>query len=309
MRLVFMGTPAFAVPALERLASDGHVVAAVYTRAPKPAGRRGLHTLASPVHLSADRLALPVHTPASLRGEEAADVFRSHRADVAVVAAYGLLLPAAILDAPVHGCLNLHASLLPRWRGAAPIHRAVMAGDALTGATVMRMDEGLDTGPIGPTVEIPIGENDTTGDVHDRIAQAGAKLLSDALASLARGELAFVPQPEQGASYAKKIDKSELRVDWTKPAKTVRDQIRGLSPAPGAWSEIDFGRGLERIKILECRLAEGGGLPGVAIDNALAVACGEGAVRITSLQRPGKEQMSAESLLRGTGAPAGVRLL
>lgn len=306
MRVVFMGTPDFAAPALERIVERGHEIIAVYTRAPKPAGRRGLMEVPSAVHATAARLGLPVLTPSTLRKPEAADIFRSHQADVAVVAAYGLLLPLPILEAPLYGCVNLHASLLPRWRGAAPIHRAVMAGDARTGVTLMRMEEGLDTGPAGPNEQIDIGENDTTGDVHDRLAGLAAALVARALPELERGELVFTPQPDEGVTYARKIDKSECPIDWSRPAKAVHDHIRGLSPFPGAYFEVDLGRGPERIKVLESRLAEGEGPPGVALDDRLTIACGSGAVRLSSLQRAGKQRMSAEVFLRGASLPAGA---
>ncbi|HUZ66424.1 MAG TPA: methionyl-tRNA formyltransferase [Beijerinckiaceae bacterium] len=309
MRVVFMGTPDFAVPALTELILRGQDVVAVYTRVPKPAGRRGLTMFPSPIQATAARFGLPVFTPSTLRSPEAAEEFRMHRADVAVVAAYGLLLPPAILEAPTHGCLNLHASLLPRWRGAAPIHRCVMAGDTHTGVTLMRMDEGLDTGAAGPAAHIDVGLNDTTGDVHDRLAARGAALLGRSLAALERNELVFTPQSDDGVTYARKIEKSECRIGWGQAASAVHNQIRGLSPFPGAFFETDLGRGPERIKVLESRLAEGAGPPGVALDDRLTIACGSGAVRLISLQRAGKARLAADVFLRGASLAAGASLV
>src|SRR5688500_7880481 len=237
MRLVFMGTPDFAVPALIELAARGHDIAAVYTRAPKPAGRRGLELTPSPVEREARKLGLNVLTPASLKGEEAAAAFRAHNADAAVVVAYGLLLPKPILDAPRLGCFNIHASLLPRWRGAAPIHRAIMAGDEATGVTIMKMDEGLDTGDMAMVDRVAIGPDATTGDMHDVLARTGADLVARALAALERGSLSLTKQPTAGVTYAHKISKDETRIDWSKPARKVHNHIRGLSPSPGAWFE------------------------------------------------------------------------
>jgi methionyl-tRNA formyltransferase len=306
VRIVFMGTPDFAVPTLVALAGGGEI-AAVYTRAPKSAGR-GLAARRSPVHEAAERLRLPVLHPTTLKGEAAAEAFRAHQADVAVVVAYGLLLPKAILAAPKFGCLNLHASLLPRWRGAAPIARAVMAGDAETGVAIMRMEEGLDTGSVALIERVPIAADATAGQLHDQLAQLGADLMRYALAALERGALEFKPQAEAGATYAKKIDKNETRIDWSRPWKTVHDHIRGLSPFPGAWFEIE---GKERLRVRALRAArgDGAGPPGLVLDDRLTVACGEGAVRLVQVQRAGAKAMAAEEFLRGTPVPAGTRLV
>ena len=279
LRVVFMGTPDFSVPTLTEIIAQGHEVAAVYTRAPKPAGR-GMDLRLSPVHALAERFSIPVLTPKSLRSEEAAEAFRSHDADVAVVVAYGLILPKPVLDAPRLCCLNLHASLLPRWRGAAPIQRAIMSGDRETGVMVMRMEEGLDTGPVGMAEKIPIGADDTAADLHDRLARIGADLMVRALAALERGGLMFTPQAAEGVTYAAKIDKGEARIDWGMPAPGIHNQIRGLSPFPGAFFEADLGRGRERVKVLRACLADGNGAPGVALDDALTIACGAGAVQL-----------------------------
>ncbi len=300
-----MGTPDFAVPTLVELASRGHDVAAVYTRAPAAAGR-GLGERRSPAHEAAARSNIPVLHPASLKGEEAAEAFRAHKADVAVVVAYGLLLPKAILDAPEFGCLNLHASLLPRWRGAAPINRAIMAGDKETGAMVMRMDEGLDTGPVALAERTPLGADETAGELHDRLMRVGADLMVRAIMALERGSLDFKPQPAEGATYAKKIEKGETRIDWSRPAREVHNHIRGLSPFPGAWCET--GDGL-RVKVLRSMLVEGKGAPGAVLDDALTIACAEGAVRLEDVQRAGAKAMSAEEFLRGTPLRAGAKLL
>jgi methionyl-tRNA formyltransferase len=294
MKIVFMGTPQFAVPALEALA-DSHEVAAVYTQPPRPAGR-GQAPRPSPVQAAAAARGLPVLTPASLRDGGAIAALRDHGAEVAVVAAYGLILPQAALDAPRRGCLNIHASLLPRWRGAAPIHRAVIAGDPVTGVTIMRMDAGLDTGPMLLAEATPIGPAETTGELHDRLAAIGARLVLQALGRL--DDLHPVPQPAEGATYAAKIGKAEARVDWTRPAREVDRLIRGLSPAPGAWAEAEG----ERIRLLRSRPAAGDGVPGTVL-HGLTVACGEGAVEITEAQRPGRRPQPAADLLRGF-APA-----
>jgi methionyl-tRNA formyltransferase len=309
MRVVFMGTPDFSVPVLDALVAAGHEIAAVYTRAPKPAGRRGLELTPSPVHARAAALGFEVRTPKSLRPEDAAADFAALDADIAVVVAYGLILPKAVLDAPRRGCLNIHASLLPRWRGAAPIQRAIMAGDAETGVMIMQMEEGLDTGPVGATATTPIGRDETASELHDRLSAMGARLIVDALADLAAGRLAFVAQDEAGVVYAHKIEKTESRIDWTLPAQTLHDRIRGLSPFPGAWCEIDLGRGAERVKILRTALATGAGAPGTALDDALTIACGEGALRLVEVQRAGKGPMRAVDFLRGVTLPAGTRLL
>ena len=312
LRVIFMGTPAFAVPTLAEILAQGHEVCAVYTRAPKPAGRRGLELTPSPVQVLAERFALPVHTPATLRSPDAVARFAAHGADVAVVVAYGLILPPAILAAPRLGCLNLHGSLLPRWRGAAPIQRAVMAGDRESGVMAMRMDEGLDTGPVGMAERLAIGPDMTAGALHDALAPLGADLMARALSALARGSLQFTPQSGDDVTYAKKIDKAETRINWSLPAPALHDHIRGLSPFPGAWFEGDFGRGPERVKVLRSVLAQsvleqGAGMPGVALDEALTIACGSGALRLVELQRAGKGVMRGDEFLRGHKVPAGVR--
>jgi len=304
MRIVFMGTPQFAVPAVSALAGHGHEIVAVYTRAPQPAGRRGLTLTPSPVQTLANQFANPVFTPKTLRDDEQVEIFRAHGADVAVVVAYGLILPKSILAAPVHGCLNLHASLLPRWRGAAPIQRAIMAGDKATGIMVMRMEEGLDTGPVSLAARVAIGTDDTAGEMQDRLSLLGADLIIRAIAALARDSLVFHAQSEDGVTYAHKISKEECRIDWSRPAREVHNHIRGLSPFPGAYFEADFGRGMERIKVWRSTLAEGSGVPGAIIDDQLTMACGSGAVRLLSVQRAGKAPMDAASFLRGARPPA-----
>jgi methionyl-tRNA formyltransferase len=302
LRVVFMGTPAFSTPVLRAVMDAGHQVVACYTRAPKPAGRRGLTLTRSPVHEAAEGAGIPVFTPSTLRNAEAAGIFAAHGADVAVVVAYGLILPRPVLDAPRLGCLNLHASLLPRWRGAAPIQRAIMAGDATTGVMVMRMEEGLDTGPVAMGDATPIGADETAGELHDRLSERGAALMARALAGLARDELAFTPQDEAGVTYAHKIDKAETRIDWRAPAAEVHNRIRGLSPFPGAWFEADFGRGLERVKALRSTLAAGAGAPGERLGAGLVVACGAGAVQLVEVQRAGKTPVSAADFLRAGGS-------
>jgi methionyl-tRNA formyltransferase len=303
LRLIFMGTPDFAVPALLELAARGHEIAAVYTRAAKPAGR-GMAVQATPVEREARRLGLSVLTPKSLKDAAAQAAFRAHGADAAVVIAYGLLLPKPVLDAPRLGCFNVHASLLPRWRGAAPINRAVMAGDAESGVTIMKMDEGLDTGAMAMAEGVPIGADMTAGDLHDELARLGADLMARALAALERDTLALTPQPTAGVTYAAKIAKDETRIDWAKSWRAVHDHIRGLSPFPGAWFELDGAR----IKALRATRGDGGGAPGTVLDDALTVACGEGAVRLTQVQRAGKQPMSAEDFLRGTAVKRGTQV-
>jgi methionyl-tRNA formyltransferase len=303
LRIVFMGTPEFAVPTLVELIGRGYEVAAVYTRAPA-AGGRGMAERRSPVHETAEKFGLPVLHPTSLNGDAAAEAFRGHAADVAVVMAYGLLLPKAILEAPEYGCLNLHASLLPRWRGAAPIARAIMAGDSETGVCVMRMDQGLDTGPVALAERVPIGPDTTAGELHDQLAVLGADLMARALAALERGVLEFKPQPAEGVTYAKKIEKGETQIDWSKPWKQVHDHIRGLSPHPGAWFEA----GGTRIKVIRSTRGEGSGPAGAVLDDRLTVACGEGAVRLLELQRAGGKPMGVEEFLRGLPLAAGTRL-
>jgi len=303
LRLVFMGTPDFAVPTLVEIVGGGHEIAAVYTRAPQPAGR-GLAPKPSPVARQAECFGLPVFTPKTLKETDAAEAMRAHRADAAVVVAYGLILPKSILEIFPRGCFNLHASLLPRWRGAAPIHRAIMAGDQETGVMVMKMDEGLDTGAIAMAERVPIGADATTGELHDELARRGADLMLRALAALEKSQLQLSPQAASGVTYANKIDKSETRIDWTKPWHEVHNHCRGLSPFPGAWCEFP---GAGRVKILRTTKGEGSGPPGRVFDDRLTVACGSGAVRLVELQRAGKQPMGADEFLRGTPvAPATV---
>jgi methionyl-tRNA formyltransferase len=307
LRVVFMGSPVFAVPTLAEIIGAGHEVVAVYAQPPRPAGRGQAERL-QPVHQFAQNAGIPVFTPLGLRGPDAVEQMRAHDADVAVVVAYGVILPQAILDVPRFGCLNLHGSLLPRWRGAAPIHRAIMAGDTETGVMVMRMEAGLDTGPVGLAEHFPIGANATTGDVHDALSSLGAGLIVRALAALERSSLTFTPQSEHGVTYAKKIEKAESRINFTRPATEVHNHIRGLSPFPGAWFEIGTGTSRERIKVLRSLVAEGAGSPATIIDDALAVACGTGAIRIVEVQRAGKKPMSATEMLRGFKVQPGTAL-
>jgi methionyl-tRNA formyltransferase len=308
MRIVFMGTPDFAVPTLARLAQDGHTIAAVYTRAPAKAGR-GMSLRPSPVHALADSLGLPILTPSTLRTPEAAETFASHGADVAVVVAYGMLLPQAILDAPRHGCLNLHGSLLPRWRGAAPIQRAVMAGDPESGVGVMRMEAGLDTGPVALEARIPITPGMTAGALHDALMPVGANLMARALVLLEKGTLTFTPQPVEGVVYAHKITNDEARIDWSRPAAQVANHINGLSPFPGAFFEIDLGKGPERVKALRAIPAEGAGEAGTLRDAEGIVTCGDGAVRLLELRRAGKGgSASGAEFVRGARITPGTRL-
>ena len=295
MRVVFMGSPEFSVPVLEAL-HQAHEIVAVYCQPPRPAGR-GKADRPTPVHARALALGLPVRHPVSLRGEDAAREFAALRADVAVVVAYGLILPQAILDAPRLGCLNIHASLLPRWRGAAPIHRAIMAGDAATGVCIMQMDEGLDTGPVLLRREVPIGPQETTAELHDRLSLLGAEAILEALDRLP--DLTAEPQADLGVTYAAKIDKAEARVDWTRPAAEVDRQIRGLSPFPGAWADVQG----ERVKLLKSRLADGQGAPGEVLDG-FTIACGTGAVEVLEAQREGKRPTSARDFLNGIMLPA-----
>lgn len=307
MRLVFMGTPDFSVPTLTALVEHGHDVAAVYTRAPKPAGRRGLDEQPSPVHATALRLGLPVQTPRTLRDPDVQVRFAAHGADVAIVVAYGLILPRPVLDAPRKGCLNIHGSLLPRWRGAAPIQRAVMAGDPETGVDIMRMEEGLDTGPVAMRERMPIGPQTTAGDLHDELAHHGAALAVRALAALASDTLSFVPQPAAGVTYAAKIDKGEARIDWRGDAEAVRNHIHGLSPFPGAWFEADLGRGPERVKILRATVADrsvSGAPPGAWLGDAIA--CGSGALVPIRVQRAGRAPVSFAEFVNGIRVSSGT---
>jgi len=299
LRVVFMGTPDIAVPTLSEIIGAGHDIVAVYAQPPRPAGR-GMELRKSPVHAHAEASGIPVLTPRSLKGEAEQAAFRAHDADVAVVVAYGLLLPKAILDAPREGCLNMHGSALPRWRGAAPIQRAIMAGDTETAAMVMRMDEGLDTGPICLVERIGIGPDMTAGELHDRMMLVGAGLIVRALSALERGSLVCAPQPAEGITYASKIDKAETRIDFTRPAAEVHNHIRGLSPFPGAWLEAGAEGKRERIKVLRSAVVEGRGEPGSVLDPAgPVIACGEGAVRLVEVQRAGKRPMSGAELVRG----------
>ncbi|MCJ2090472.1 methionyl-tRNA formyltransferase [Methylobacterium sp. E-005] len=308
MRVVFMGTPDFAVPTLEKLAQDGHTIVAVYTRPPTKAGR-GMSLRPSPVHALAEKLGVPVLTPTTLRTPEAAETFAAHHADVAVVVAYGMLLPQTILDAPKHGCLNLHGSLLPRWRGAAPIQRAVMAGDAESGVGVMRMEAGLDTGPVALEARVAINPGMTAGALHDALMPVGAALMARALGLLEQGALTFTPQPEDGVVYAHKITNDEARIDWSRPAPEVANHINGLSPFPGAFFEADFGKGSERVKVLRASTGDGSGAAGTLLDADGTVACGSGAVRLLELRRAGKGgSASGAEFARGARLTPGARL-
>ncbi|MEM9430437.1 MAG: methionyl-tRNA formyltransferase [Pseudomonadota bacterium] len=298
MRIVFMGSPAFAVPSLLRLAEE-HEILAVYSQPPRPAGR-GKKPRPTAVQAEAEALGVPVRIPAQLKDAAEQEAFAALAADVGVVAAYGLILPPQVLAAPRHGCLNIHASLLPRWRGAAPIHRAILAGDAETGICIMEMEPGLDTGPVLAEARLPIGAEETTGTLEVKLAKLGADLVAETLARL---PLSGRPQPQEGATYAKKIDKAEARVDWRRPARDVDRQIRGLSPAPGAWSESETGR----LKLLGSRIADGSGAPGTVLGGT-RVACGTGAVELTVLQRAGKAPSTAAEFLRGTSLVPGSRL-
>ena len=304
LRLVFMGTPDFAVPTLVEIVGAGHEVVAAYTRAPQLAGR-GMELRPSPVEREARRFGIAVLTPKTLRTPQAQEIFRAHEADIAMVVAYGLILPIPVLDAPPLGCFNLHASALRRWRGAAPINRAVMAGDTETAVMAMKMEEGLDTGPIAGAERVAIDPDMTAGELHDRLSRLGADLMVRTLGALERGSLQLTPQPDEGVTYAAKIDKNETRIDWSKPWQAVHDHRRGLSPFPGAWSELP---GAGRIKVLRTTRGEGSGAPGTVLDDRLTVACGDGAVRIVELQRAGGRPMKAEEFLRGTPVAAGARL-
>jgi len=293
-----MGTPDFSVPTLLELASFGHEIVAVYTRAPKPGGR-GMKLKPTPVEQEAHRLGIPVFTPSTLKTPQALEEFCAHKPDAVVVVAYGMILPQAILDAPPQGCFNLHASLLPRWRGAAPINRAIMAGDAETGVMVMKMDAGLDTGDIAMAERVTITDQMTAADLHDRLSRLGADLMVRALVALERGQLQLAKQAESGVTYAGKIDKSEARIEWNRMSRAVLRHIHGLSPFPGAWSEVQIEGVPVRTKILRCELAEGSGEPGQVLDDRLTVACADGAIRIVELQRAGKAPMKAAEFLRG----------
>ncbi|KEJ90991.1 methionyl-tRNA formyltransferase [Sulfitobacter donghicola] len=301
MRIVFMGTPDFSVSVLNALVEAGHEIAAVYSQPPRPAGR-GKKDRPSPVHARADALGLEVRTPVSLKTPESQAEFAALKADVAVVVAYGLILPQAILDAPARGCLNIHASLLPRWRGAAPIHRAIMAGDAQTGVCIMQMEAGLDTGPVLLRQSLDIGVSETTAQLHDRLSVMGSDLIVEALGKL--DDLTAEVQPEEGVTYAAKIDKAEARIDWTLSAKEVDRQIRGLSPFPGAWFEHEG----VRIKVLGSTVVDGAAAAGTVLSEALHVACGEGAVALTRLQKAGKGAQDVDVFQRGAQIAVGTQL-
>jgi len=312
LRVIFMGTPEFSVPVLRAIAEAGHEIAAVYTQPPRAAGRRGLELTPSPVQREAERLDVAVRTPISLKSESDQAAFRALQADVAVVVAYGLLLPKAILEAPRLGCINGHASLLPRWRGAAPIQRAIMAGDTETGMMVMHMEEGLDTGPVALVEKCAIEPDMTAGDLHDRLMNIGATLMVEALSRLETNTLASTLQATDGVTYARKIDKSETRVDWTRPAGEVHNHIRGLSPFPGAWCEADIGGRTERLKLLrstlsEGTLSEGMGESGGILDDRLTVACGAGAISLVEVQRAGGRPAAASEFLRGAKIEKGMK--
>jgi methionyl-tRNA formyltransferase len=307
LRLIFMGTPDFAVPTLLELVAHGHEIAAVYTRAAKPAGR-GMKLQPTPVEVEARRLGIPVATPATLKTADAQAEFRAHQAKAAVVVAYGMILPQVILDTPKLGCFNLHASLLPRWRGAAPINRAIMAGDTETGVMVMKMDAGLDTGDVAMAERLAVTDAMTAADLHDALAPLGGDLMVRAMGALERGRLQLSKQSDQGVTYAAKIEKAEARIDWIKPAREVLRHIHGLSPFPGAWCEIPIEGEQVRVKILRCAIADGSGVPGDVLDDRLTVACKEGALRILELQRAGGLPMKAEDFLRGTPLKPPMRL-
>ena len=307
LRLIFMGTPEFAVPTLLELVAHGHEIAAVYTRAAKPAGR-GMKLQPTPVEVEARRLGIPVLTPTTLKTPEALEQFRAHNADAAVVVAYGMILPQAILGTPKLGCFNLHASLLPHWRGAAPINRAIMAGAIETGVMVMRMDAGLDTGDVAMAERMAITDAMTAADVHDALARLGGDLMARAMSGLERGKLQLTKQSAEGVTYATKIEKAEARIDWNRPAREVLRHIHGLSPFPGAWCEMAIEGEQVRVKILRCAMVDRSGVSGEVLDDRLAVACRQGAIRILELQRAGKQPMKADEFLRGTPVKAGARV-
>lgn len=308
MRLVFMGSPAFSVPTLQALMAAGHDIAAVYSQPPRASARRGKAPVPTPVHQAAERAGLLVRTPVSLKSEAEQAAFRDLGADAAVVVAYGLLLPPAILEATRLGAWNGHGSLLPRWRGAAPIQRAIMAGDERTGMMIMKMEEGLDTGPVALTEQTPIGPQDTAGDLAERLSAIGARLMVDAMARLEAGTLTLVPQPSEGVTYAAKIRKEEARIDWSRPAVEVDRLIRGLSPSPGAWCEFDAGNGLERLRLLRSHLVQADGPAGAILDQKMTVACGTGAVRLVQVQRAGGKPLDGADFLRGATFAGGARL-
>jgi methionyl-tRNA formyltransferase len=308
LRIIFMGTPDFSVPVLQALKQAGHDIVAVYSQPPRPAGRRGLELTPSPVHKAAGELGLSVRTPLNFKQTEDVEAFRALGGDVAVVVAYGLLLPQTILDATRLGCYNGHASLLPRWRGAAPIQRAIMAGDAETGMMVMKMDRGLDTGAVAMTGRITISSSMTAGELHDALSLQGASLMVEAMAALEDGRLTLTPQAEDGVVYAAKISKDETRIDFGRSGLEAHNHIRGLSPFPGAWFEAEIAGKTERIKVLRSEPADGAGEPGVALDDQLTIACASGAVRLTRLQKAGGKPLDAADFLRGTAIAKGMRV-
>ena len=307
LRLVFMGTPDFSVPVLDAMLAAGHGVVAVYCQPPRPAGR-GMDEVKSPVHRFAEAQSLPVYTPLNFKAEADRAAFAAHQADAAVVVAYGLILPEAVLQAPKFGCFNLHASRLPRWRGAAPIQRAIMAGDKLTAVMIMHMDKGLDTGPICLARDIAIAPNTTAGDLHDILSKAGAEVMVAALTKLQAGELSEVPQSPDGVTYAAKITKAEARIDFTRSVTDAVNHIHGLSPFPGAWFEVDAGGKPERIKVLRAALGPGAGRPGTVLEGALTIACGSGAIALLEVQRAGKRPVSGKEFLRGFRLEPGTQL-
>ncbi len=304
LRIIFMGTPEFSVPTLVALVGEGHEVVACYSQPPRPAGRRGLELKKSPVHAKAEELGIPVFTPESLKPKEEQQKFSDLEADVAIVIAYGLLLPEAILEAPRLRCYNGHASLLPRWRGAAPIQRAIMAGDEETGVNVMKMDLGLDTGPVALFEKLPISQNMTAGELHDQLSLTTAKLMVDAARLLKNSVVELTEQSEDGVLYASKIEKSETRIDWSKPAAEVHNHIRGLSPFPGVWCEMQLGGKLQRVKVLSSELSDANGAPGTIVDDTMTIACSSGSVKLTKVQRAGKQLQTAEEFLRGNKVEA-----
>jgi methionyl-tRNA formyltransferase len=308
LNIIFMGTPEFSVPTLRSLIDAGHKIRAVYTQPPRPGGRRGLDLQKSPVHQAAELLGLPVFTPVNFKDPDERQRFRDLDADVAVVVAYGLLLPEAILTGTRLGCYNGHASLLPRWRGAAPIQRAIMAGDKKTGMMVMKMDKGLDTGPVALTREVEIGDTMTAGELHDRLMLVGGKAMAEAMNKLEHDELPLTAQPSEGVLYAAKIDKSETRIDFGRPAADVHNHIRGLSPFPGAWFEAEIAGRPERIKVLGSELLEGSAIAGQVLTEDLVIACASGAIRLTKLQKAGGKPLAAADFLRGTPISPGTVL-
>ena len=308
LRIIFMGTPDFSVPVLKSLHAAGHEIVAVYSQPPRPAGRRGLELKTSPVHEAAEALGIEVRTPLNFKADEDREAFAALEADVAVVVAYGLLLPEAILKGTRLGCYNGHASLLPRWRGAAPIQRAIMAGDKETGMMIMKMDRGLDTGPVALTGRIAIGENMTAGELHDALSQTGAALMVEAMAKLEAGDLPLTAQVEEGVVYAAKISKDETHINFGKAAKDVHNHIRGLAPFPGAWFEAEIGGKTERIKVLSSRLSDGSGKAGTVLPGEGVIACGEGAVQLTRLQKAGGKPLDIADFLRGTALTPGLEL-